>query len=135
MTPAIQTQQILLKSHPDADSYPTDDNFQIVADSLQHVQLGPQDVLIKLVYLSVDPYVRAMMSGESHLPVYQLGNVSLFRIEHARYSTAWRCLQSRSYDLRGNAASRHFIYSSCSLFESCCSAILTMRSLCLCRTE
>jgi len=66
----ITSREVRLKSRP--DGMPTDDNFEIcevdVADP------GPDEVLVRNHYMSVDPYMRGRMyDRKSYVPPFQVG--------------------------------------------------------------
>lgn len=67
----VSNQQILLKSRP--DGFPNESNFEFVKTEVpQH--LKGQDVLVQLLDLSVDPYLRGRMNaGKSYFPGFELG--------------------------------------------------------------
>lgn len=72
MAPALKNQQILFKSRPDA--YPSEENFEVVSAEMSEQLSGSSDVLVQLLFLSVDPYLRGRMNaGESYFPGFQLG--------------------------------------------------------------
>ena len=76
MAPALSNQQILYRSPP--HEYPTEDNFEFAhGEAPGEVEVtGSDDVLVQLLYLSVDPYLRARMNpGPSYFPPFELGKV------------------------------------------------------------
>ena len=74
MAPVYSNQQILLKSRP--DGFPTLANFEHVQTELSQQPQGPQDVIVQLLDLSVDPYLRGRMNaGKSYFPGFELGKV------------------------------------------------------------
>ncbi len=74
MAPGYSNQQILLKSRP--DGFPTLANFEHVKNGLNEQPQGPQDVIVQLLDLSVDPYLRGRMNaGKSYVPGFELGKV------------------------------------------------------------
>ncbi len=74
MAPVFSNQQILLKSRP--DGFPTLANFEHVKNELSQQPQGSQDVIIQLLDLSVDPYLRGRMNaGKSYVPGFELGKV------------------------------------------------------------
>lgn len=74
MAPVYSNQQILLKSRP--DGFPTLANFDVVKNELSQQPQGPQDVIVQLLDLSVDPYLRGRMNaGKSYIPAFELGKV------------------------------------------------------------
>jgi NADPH-dependent curcumin reductase len=67
-----QTTQIRLKRRPEGE--PTQDDFETVTTDLPELQDG--EVLLKVRYLSLDPYMRGRMSdAESYAEPLQLGDV------------------------------------------------------------
>ncbi len=74
MAPVYSNQQILLKSRP--DGFPTLANFEHAKNELSQQPPGPQDVIVQLLDLSVDPYLRGRMNaGKSYVPGFELGKV------------------------------------------------------------
>lgn len=74
MAPVLTNQQILFKSRP--DGFPTENNFEHVKSEISQDLAGSQDVLVQLLDLSVDPYLRARMNaGKSYFPGFELGKV------------------------------------------------------------
>ena len=74
MAPVYSNQQILLKSRP--DGFPTLANFELVKNELSRQPQGPQDVIVQLLDLSVDPYLRGRMNaGKSYVPGFEVGKV------------------------------------------------------------
>lgn len=75
MAPALSNQQILFKSRP--DGFPTESNFELVESEISQDLAGSQNVLVQLLDLSVDPYLRARMNaGKSYFPGFELGKVT-----------------------------------------------------------
>ena len=75
MAPVMSNQQVILKSRP--DGFPTEANFEFKQSEVTEQLQGPQDVLVKLLDLSVDPYLRGRMNaGKSYFPGFELGKVS-----------------------------------------------------------
>lgn len=69
---AVRTTRIVLASRP--DGAPTLDNFRTEVVDLP--PLGHGDVLVRTVYLSLDPYMRGRMStAKSYAPPVELGEV------------------------------------------------------------
>ena len=69
---AMENKQILLTSRPAA--MPAADNFKIVDASVP--QLNEGEVLLRTLYLSVDPYMRGRMSDrKSYVPPFGLNEV------------------------------------------------------------
>lgn len=76
MAPVLPNQQtsILFKSRP--EGFPTESNFELVKSEISQDLAGSQDVLVQLLDLSVDPYLRARMNaGKSYFPGFELGKV------------------------------------------------------------
>lgn len=74
MAPTLSNQQVILKSRP--DGFPTPDNFELVKLEIGSKPPGPQDVLVQLLDLSVDPYLRGRMNaGKSYFPGFDIGKV------------------------------------------------------------
>ena len=70
--------QVTLKSRPAPDAAAALDNFDLIAQELP-ATFAAGDVLVQLLYLSVDPYSRGMLNaGSEYPPSYQLGKVCLF---------------------------------------------------------
>jgi NADPH-dependent curcumin reductase CurA len=66
------TQQIVLKSRP--MGRPDETNFEIVQTPIP--PLSKNEVLVKTVYLSIDPYLRNMMNEKEFVgPSFQIGQV------------------------------------------------------------
>lgn len=64
--------QILLKTRP--TGMPTDENFEIKETEVR--QPGQGEVLVRTVYISVDPYLRGRMNDvKSYIPPFQLNEV------------------------------------------------------------
>ncbi|WP_018478228.1 NADP-dependent oxidoreductase [Pontibacter roseus] len=86
----MNTKSILLKSRP--QGMPTEENFESREERLPPLEEG--QVLLKALYISVDPYMRGRMSeGESYVAPYNLnepiaGGVVAEVVEsrHERYS-------------------------------------------------
>ena len=63
--------QIVLRSRP--VGVPTHDNFHLVETDLPRV--GPGQVLLRTLWLSLDPYMRGRMNaGPSYAPAVELGH-------------------------------------------------------------
>ncbi|KAL3157229.1 hypothetical protein ABBQ38_001466 [Trebouxia sp. C0009 RCD-2024] len=72
MPSVLANQQILLKSRP--EGFPSESNFEIVKGEISQDLSGSQDVLVQLLDLSVDPYLRGRMNaGKSYVPAFELG--------------------------------------------------------------
>ncbi|WP_102028599.1 NADP-dependent oxidoreductase [Salirhabdus sp. Marseille-P4669] len=68
----MKNEQIILKSYP--QGMPTDENFEFRTVSVPDLQ--DEQVLVRTIYLSVDPYMRGRMStAKSYVPPYQLNEV------------------------------------------------------------
>jgi len=68
--PNTTKREVRLISHP--DGVPTPDNFAIVESKLE--PLPDQQVLVRNLFMSVDPYMRGRMNaGKSYVPPFQLG--------------------------------------------------------------
>jgi NADPH-dependent curcumin reductase CurA len=66
----ITSREIRLVSHP--NGIPTAANFTLVQTELEPLQ--DQKVLVRNLFMSVDPYMRGRMSeGESYVPPFELG--------------------------------------------------------------
>lgn len=66
----LTTRQILLASRPEAEPGP--ENFRIETTSLPDP--GPGQALVRVIWLSLDPYMRGRMSAaKSYVPPYELG--------------------------------------------------------------
>ena len=64
------SREIQLKSRPDGE--PRDENFQLVEQPL--ADPGSGELLVRNVYISVDPYMRGRMRDvESYVPPFALG--------------------------------------------------------------
>ena len=74
MAPVLQNKQIIFKSRP--EGFPTDSNFELVTTEIAQDLRDSQDVLVQLLDLSVDPYLRGRMNaGKSYFPGFELGKV------------------------------------------------------------
>src|SRR6476620_2329665 len=68
----MQNKEIRLASRP--VGVPTVDNFQFVDTEVPKPQSN--EVLVRLLYLSVDPYLRGRMrEGRSYVPPFEVGQV------------------------------------------------------------
>ena len=68
----MQNREIRLNSRP--TGVPVEDNFQIVDSEMPSPAEG--EVLLKTLYISVDPYLRGRMrEGKSYVPPFELGKV------------------------------------------------------------
>ncbi|MFO0881283.1 MAG: NADP-dependent oxidoreductase [Gemmataceae bacterium] len=69
---AIQNRQVLLAARPHGE--PTLENFNLVEVELPEV--GPGQMLLRTIYLSLDPYMRGRMNaGPSYAPPVEVGSV------------------------------------------------------------
>src|SRR5437762_3804513 len=67
-----KNRQILLASRPSGE--PTPDNFRLVEVDVP--EPGPGQMLLRTVYLSLDPYMRGRMNaGPSYAPPVEVGGV------------------------------------------------------------
>ena len=67
----MQNRQILLSSRP--EGWVTNDNFAVEETGVPAI--GEGQVLVRAVYLSVDPYLRGRMNDtKSYIPPFQLGS-------------------------------------------------------------
>ncbi|MCL4109135.1 UNVERIFIED_CONTAM: hypothetical protein GTU68_028316 [Idotea baltica] len=67
----VMNKSILLKSRP--RGLPTLNNFAIVEGVIAHA--SPNEILIELVYVSVDPYLRGRMNAaKSYIPPFEVGS-------------------------------------------------------------
>lgn len=74
MAPMLKNIQILLKSYP--KGFPTPENFENVTNDIPKDVTDTDDVLVQLLDLSVDPYLRGRMNpGPSYFPPFELGKV------------------------------------------------------------
>lgn len=72
MTEMMISQEVRLISHP--TGMPTPDNFVMAKTTLDPLQ--DQQVLVRNLYMSVDPYMRGRMNeGKSYVPPFELGKV------------------------------------------------------------
>ena len=72
--------QIVLAARP--AGYPKESDFDLVEKPVPTA--GPVQMLIRIVYLSLDPYMRGMMSGkESYLPSLKIGDAMMGGVERA----------------------------------------------------
>lgn len=68
----LESTQIVLASRPDGE--PADENFSIIKQAILEIEDG--QVLVKVLYLSLDPYMRGRMSEEkSYAAPLQIGDV------------------------------------------------------------
>jgi NADPH:quinone reductase len=68
----MQNKEIRLTSRP--SGMPTDQNFQIVETEVP--VLNDDEVLVRTLYISVDPYLRGRMrEGKSYVPPFEVGQV------------------------------------------------------------
>jgi NADPH-dependent curcumin reductase CurA len=72
MAETMTNKQILLVKRP--EGMPTKENFQIIEGPVPEPKMG--EVLVRTLYLSVDPYMRGRMSDrKSYVPPYPLNEV------------------------------------------------------------
>src|SRR4051812_38520238 len=70
--PAARNRRVLLKSRPAGE--PSEDNFELVEAEVP--EPGPGRVLLRTIYLSLDPYMRGRMNaGPSYAPPVEVGAV------------------------------------------------------------
>lgn len=68
----MKTRQILFAKRP--QGMPNHENFQFAETELPAIQAG--ELLVKTLYLSVDPYMRGRMNdAKSYIPPFQVGQV------------------------------------------------------------
>ncbi|MGC5163600.1 NADP-dependent oxidoreductase [Rhodococcus sp. DT1] len=86
---SAQSTRIVLASRPDAT--PTTDNFRTEVVDLPEV--GEGQLLVRVVYLSLDPYMRGRMStAKSYAPPVELGDVMVA-------GTVCQVVESRAADI------------------------------------
>lgn len=72
MVPPIKAKQVLLKSRP--KGWPSEENFEFVEVDLYHPEKGSGDVLVQILWLSVDPYLRGRMgAGMGYINPFEIG--------------------------------------------------------------
>ena len=77
----ITSREIRLTSRP--KGVPTADNFTQAQTELQPLQ--DQQVLVRNLFMSVDPYMRGRMNaGKSYVPPFELGNLQPRRANHSQ---------------------------------------------------
>ncbi len=65
-------QQIILNSRP--DGWPAPENFKLIEAKIP--KIGDGEILVRNLYMSVDPYMRARMNdAKSYVPPFQIGKV------------------------------------------------------------
>ena len=65
-----ENRRVLLRSRP--EGWPTEENFEL--DRVPVVEPGEGEILIRNVFLSVDPYMRGRMNDvESYIPPFEVG--------------------------------------------------------------
>ncbi len=65
----IKSREIRLKRHPLA--MPSEDDFELV--EVEIPEPGEGEVLVRNIYMSVDPYMRGRMNeGKSYVPPFEL---------------------------------------------------------------
>ncbi len=65
-----RNRQIVLASRP--TGAPADSDFTLVETDIPTP--GPGEMLLRTIYLSLDPYMRLRMNAVSHLPPFEIGN-------------------------------------------------------------
>lgn len=71
MTERVRTRQVRLVERP--TGWPVPGNFELTGDWLEP---GPEDVVVRNLFLSVDPYMRGRMNaGRSYVPAFEVGEV------------------------------------------------------------
>src|SRR5437773_11252881 len=85
--PKITSREIRLASRP--KGIPTADNFTLAQTELE--PLPEQQVLVRNLFLSVDPYMRGrMQEGKSYVPPFELGRplegAAVGRVERSRHA-------------------------------------------------
>jgi NADPH-dependent curcumin reductase CurA len=69
---AVKNRQILLASRPRGE--PTLDNFKLIETDVP--EPGPGHILLRVIYLSLDPYMRGRMNaGPSYAKAVEVGEV------------------------------------------------------------
>ena len=67
-----KNRQILLASRPDGE--PSDENFKLL--EVEIPRPGPGQMLVRTIYLSLDPYMRGRMNAQrSYAPPVEIGEV------------------------------------------------------------
>ena len=69
MMSADTNRQILLAARP--QGAPKDSDFRLVETAIP--EPGPGEMLLRTIYLSLDPYMRLRMNTTSHLPPFEIG--------------------------------------------------------------
>src|SRR3954469_4636573 len=70
--PAARNRRVLLKSRPAGE--PSEDNFELAEAEVP--EPGPGQMLLRSIYLSLDPYMRGRMNaGKSYAPPVEVGQV------------------------------------------------------------
>lgn len=80
----VRNKRVLFKAF--LKGWPTEDDFIHEEKTIKlEVEPGSKDVLLKTIYLSVDPYMRGRMKGDFHsyVPPFTPGDVS----EHYQLGT------------------------------------------------
>ena len=107
MAPVLTNQQILFKSRP--EGFPTESNFEHVKSEISQDLEGSQDVLVQLLNLSVDPYLRARMNaGKSYFPGFELSKV--LKQKHGPYAFCVYCHSAS--DLEASPVNTLFVVCS-----------------------
>ncbi|NLV80241.1 MAG: NADP-dependent oxidoreductase [Rhodococcus sp.] len=103
---ASRTTRIVLASRP--DGAPTVDNFRTEVVDLP--SLGHGDVLVRTVYLSLDPYMRGRMStAKSYAPPVELGEVMVGGTVGQVVESRHRDLEVGDYVLAGAGWQSHAV--------------------------
>lgn len=111
MAPTMRNTQILLKSYP--KGFPTLDNFDTVTSDISKDVTGSDDVLVQLLDLSVDPYLRGRMSpAASYASSFELGKVC----------STLSCLQ-QEFSLHASLQACHDVNYVCHSLCTCALAI------------
>jgi len=73
MTKPVENRQIVLASHP--KGWVQEENMKMEKKEIElKVEKGSKDVLVRNIYLSLDPYMRGRMNpGPSYVPPFELG--------------------------------------------------------------
>jgi hypothetical protein len=67
--PDLRNLQVLLAARP--TGAPKDGDFRVVDAAVP--EPGPGAILLRTIYLSLDPYMRLRMNADSHLPPFEIG--------------------------------------------------------------
>ena len=72
----ISNKSVILRSRPGAENPPSESNFSLVSRDVP--ECGEGEILVKTLYLSVDPYMRCRMNkdtGVAYLTPWPLGGL------------------------------------------------------------